>query len=281
MRKSGILFTVVFSLSVLSTGWSQTVDQLIRFADQKFEQGLYSLAAREYQRALFFGPKDQVGPLSVSTGDCYFAQGDIPKAESYYGFAINLIRQDSLRAAVILKKASCRLLTHQYTLAIFDLFSLPEGLSPVLQRKKHILLGIAYYGLADFEQSEKEFLAALPGEDAGEMERLAGYFDQKKLNRPNPETAYWLSVFLPGSGQLYAGDVKNGLNSLGLTVGLVFVAFRIATAQSWLDAVLTIAPWWQRYYMGGYNSARHIAEHKRMKNRSEVYKRIYALVMGS
>lgn len=277
MTRSRVLFTAVCSLLFLGIGFGQSVDQLIEFADEKVQQGQYELAAKEYQRALFFGPKDKVGPLSIATGDCYFEMRDYAGAERYYRFAANLIHNDSLKTEVLLKKSSCLLLDHQYQLAIFDLLNLAHSISPSLERKKSILLGVAYFGMNDFERSEKYFLSSASRDEAI-MDEVSLLFDSKKLMRPNPNLAYWMSVILPGSGQFYSGDVKNGLNSMILSLGLAVLTYNMAINQSILDALMTIFPWWQRYYIGGYNSARQIAELKRQENRAEIFQIIYKTV---
>lgn len=278
MKKLNRLFLVVFSFCLVTVGQGQTVDQLIEFADKKFEQGNYALAAKEYQRALFFGPKQQVGALNVSTGDCYFALKAYGKAHEYYGFAANLIRKDSLRGEVLLKKASCQMMLLQYNMAVFDLYSLPANIPASTEKKRQFLLGVAYYGMADYERAASAFQLAIPG-DEQKIQQIVEVFANKKINRPNPNLAYWMSVFIPGSGQFYSGDIKNGLNSFLLSAGLIIVAFEIASNQSWIDSLLTVFPWWQRYYTGGYNSARSIAEHKRAENRAELYRIIYEIVI--
>jgi tetratricopeptide (TPR) repeat protein len=148
MTRSRVLFTVVCSFLFLLVSFGQSVDQLIDFADEKYQQGQFELAAKEYQRALFFGPKENVGPLSMATGDCFFELQDYSEAEKYYRFAANLIREDSLKAEVLLKKSSCLLLDHHYQLAVFDLLNLPYSLPSSLEKKKN---HIAWGGLLWYE----------------------------------------------------------------------------------------------------------------------------------
>jgi tetratricopeptide (TPR) repeat protein len=274
-----VLYTIGCSLLILFSLHAQTVDQLVRFADEKFEQGLYQLAAREYQRALFFGPKEEVGPLNVATGDCYFELGNFEKAELYYRFASTILKPGDQKAEATLKKSSCQILMGQYQLAIFDLLNLGKQTDVRLGSNRNLLLGIAYYGLSDFQSSKKYFLEALPGSDTEKQTYITDLFSSKKLKRPNPKLAYWLSVLIPGSGQFYSGDFRNGFNSMILTFGLAIFTYQMALNNSILDALLTIFPWWQRYYIGGYNSAEKIAESRRSSNRSEIYGLIYDAII--
>ena len=74
---------------------------------------------------------------------------------------------------------------------------------------------------------------------------------------------------LPGLGQFYAGDIKNGINSLvinALFVGLFTYSF---VTISPIDAYFSVLPWFQRYYKGGYTKAGIIAEQKVKKRRAK------------
>ena len=275
------LFITLFSLFLILSVQGQSLDELIGFARQKYTDGQYRLAAREFQRALFFGPKERVGELQILTGDCYFEAGEYELAEKYYRFASTLQLADSLHAESVLKKASCQLLNHQYRLALIDLYRISPASSPGTLRKKQILLGVAYFGLEEFENSRMHFEQSMDGMDTASIAAMETLFQDRRLLHPKPKLAFWLSVVLPGSGQFYAGDIKNGLNSMVLSLGLAVLTFRMATLYSVWDALLTVFPWWQRYYIGGYNSAEKIASARRDRNRANVFRLIYAEVMGS
>jgi hypothetical protein len=83
-----------------------------------------------------------------------------------------------------------------------------------------------------------------------------------------------MSIFLPGLGQFYAGDIKNGLNSLLLTGGFFTIGFIVAINYSLVDAMVAVVPWIQRYYVGGYNRAAGIAENKKKSKQDKVYQAI-------
>ena len=272
MNKTRPIFLVLFSLLLLPFGQSQSIGELIRYAEAKYSAGQYQLAAREFQRALFFGPKEMVADLHMRTGDCYFEQGRYIQAESYYRFVSTLQLPDSLKAEALLKKATCQVLEHHYQMALIDLYRVSPAGNPNIEKKKNLLLGISYFGLGNDEQARGFMLRSISPIDTLKQDQVEKLFLDKRLTRPKPELAYWLSVVLPGTGQFYAGDVKNGINSLVLSVGLAILTFRMATLQSVWDALLTIFPWWQRYYIGGYNSAREIARNRLDRNRAEVYR---------
>ena len=98
-------------------------------------------------------------------------------------------------------------------------------------------------------------------------------FENRKLNNPNPKTALVLSIIFPGAGQIYAGDVKDGINSLLLTSFIAVVAVYVAFEYQPLDAI-SIVPWFMRFYQGGIFNAKKIAETNRQFNRNQIFNNI-------
>ena len=45
--------------------------------------------------------------------------------------------------------------------------------------------------------------------------------NSEKLMHPNPTFATLMSICIPGTGQIYAGDIKDGVNSILLLSGLL------------------------------------------------------------
>jgi hypothetical protein len=85
-------------------------------------------------------------------------------------------------------------------------------------------------------------------------------------------------MIIPGSGQFYAGDVKNGFNSLLLTGGFVTVGFIIAINYSLLDSFVSVIPWIQRYYIGGIKRSGDIAVDRKLQKQDEIYQEILLTV---
>jgi hypothetical protein len=277
MKRCQGLYIIIISLLIPFAGEGQTVEQLIDFADLKYEQGQYQLAAMEYQRALFFGSKENIGQLYLATADCYFQLEEYDRAGRNYQFAASIAKTADEKAGIQLKETSCLLMEKKFNLALLKLYNFPSNLADSILRKQHILFGIAYYGLADFENSAQHFAKSCVEEE--QKLRIEQYFTSKKLIRPYPKLAYYMSVVIPGSGQLYAGDIKNGMNSFILSIGLAVLTYNIAVSKSILDALMTVFPWWQRYHIGGYNAAERIAHKKREENRAEVFELIFQTVM--
>ncbi len=97
----------------------------------------------------------------------------------------------------------------------------------------------------------------------------------ERVAKKNPKTARVLSMILPGAGQFYAGDIKNGLNSLLLNALLGFWFVTTGLAYTFVDAAATVTPWLFRYYGGGIRRAGEIVEKKEGRAASEDFRGVF------
>ena len=95
-----------------------------------------------------------------------------------------------------------------------------------------------------------------------------------KIKNPKPKTAKILSMIVPGSGQFYAGDIKNGINSLLLTGGFIYLGVHAALNYGIINSLASASPWIQRYYLGGFKRAELIAEERLALKRDRIYQQI-------
>ncbi|MFC1682914.1 tol-pal system YbgF family protein, partial [Candidatus Zixiibacteriota bacterium] len=83
-----------------------------------------------------------------------------------------------------------------------------------------------------------------------------------QLPRRSPGLAAALSMFAPGSGQIYSGRPWNGLISLVLNAGVGYLTVDAFRDNRHLDGTLLISLLWSRFYFGGVqNAARFAREH--------------------
>mgnify|MGYP000726682064 CR=1 FL=1 len=104
-----------------------------------------------------------------------------------------------------------------------------------------------YFGLSD----------TYPAETEGKVIDLLVF--ARQAHYKDPTAARIMSYILPGSGQMYAGDLFQGLNSLlvtGLAGALVVWAL---LEEDYLDAVLAMFFVFQRFYFGSPYHARRLA----------------------
>jgi tetratricopeptide (TPR) repeat protein len=265
---------IVFSLIPEQQLSAQNFEETINFADDQFKTGNLTTALKAYQRALFFGEGRNNQYLFRQIAEISYINLDYETAQKYFGLAYDQSENDSLKTVLLFNKASCLMLNKNFQFAIIDLFSVKDT-SKNVQNRLNFYLATCYFGLDDFCNAYKYFESCIQLKDSI---ALANLFSKKNLLSPSPKKARIMSLIIPGLGQAYSGDLKSGLNSLLLTSGLIALGINISIKYKPIDAVISILPWYQRYYMGGSIKAEEIAKRKRNLKRNEVYTKILKLV---
>lgn len=277
-KKHSILLWMIYSIFSLHT-FAQTIQESLTFADKQFELKNYRLALKEYQRVLFFNTGENLDYIYNKIAGIYFVNGAYSEAAYNFDRAYKTTANLHLKTEFIFKKASCYMLDKKFRMALLELMNLPDSSNTPYNNRKNFYFAVCYWGLEEFEKSEKYFLNIIPDNRPADKEKLALLFSKKKnLYRPNPKTAKIMSRLLPGSGQIYSGNIKNGINSMILTGGFVVLGIYMTEYYSFFDAFLTAAPWFMRYYKGSYQNAKQIVTHKRDSRRNKTYKEILRII---
>ncbi len=149
-----------------------------------------------------------------------------------------------------------------------------------VDKKNKFLLAICYFGIEDFEKSKQFFIEALP-DSSLQIEIINAFGSKKYLKRPNPNLFAFFSVLAPGSGQYFLGDFKNGINSQILLGTLVFIGIKISLIYSPFDGIITILPWFTRYYKGNIQRSKKNANLKNSLKKELVYKKVLTVFDNS
>ncbi len=277
--KSSRLLSLIISLFGLAAVWSQTLEQTEQVADKFMEQGDYYSAAKFYSRVYFFADKSQLGRINGKLGMAYFGKGDFKRAYNHFDVAQKLESDDSTKTEWFLRKTSALILRHQYKLALLGILNYRGKFTSRQQKNLIFLKGTVYFAEEKYDEAKKTFVQIIDPGDSLALARLDSLFTKKNLMRPNPVTAKWLSIFIPGLGQIYAGDIKNGINSFALNATLFYLFARDAVRFSFTESFFVFYPWIQRYYQGGYERAQRIAKKKRRQKRAQVYHGVHEILM--
>jgi|GEM_PF-367881 len=272
---SHFLTALLCWISAVSFLPAQTADETMLFAREQLTAGNKTLALKSYQRVLFFGGDRYRDECQRQLAALYAEQGDFEKSAFYCDLLYQSADTDSLRYEALFSKTGILMLQNQYKKALLELFSLPNNLPEPWMTRKRLYLGAAHFGIREFDLARADLLPLFAPEDVqdrAEFERLMR--EAKRISRKSPKTARVLSMVLPGAGQFYAGDIKNGLNSLLLNalLGYWFVATGIS--YTFLDAAATVTPWLFRYYGGGIRRAGEILEKKKEERLRKVFRNV-------
>jgi hypothetical protein len=271
---------MIFSLQFFSN--AQNLEKTIEFADIQFDNKNYQLAVKEYQRALFFADGKYTDYLYRQIANSFFVNSQFEQALYFYELSYKTSKSDSLKYEMMIARSLCYLYLKDFKHSILELANIPDSSNEYFSTRKSFYQAISYFGSEDYEKSKNYFLALVPESDQKSRIEIENLFTAKKyLFKPNPNTAKVLSILLPGSGQMYAGDIKNSVNSLLLTGSMVLLGIVMVQEYSILDAFLTAFPWFMRYYRGGFENAFKIALDKRAIKRDNAYKKVLELIKES
>jgi len=275
------LFIIVFSLGLTCSLSSQGLEETIKLGDRYYESGQISEALYYYQRAAFFSPGGSSPEILIKIADCFGLMGDLERSVEYIDHAYFSGPPDSLRKEIIFKKANAFISTGNYNFALIELLGMDTNKGSLDERRRSLYLATAYYWLQDYQKASSYFTNSVFNNKSA-ISEIGEIFNRKQnYMSPNPKTAMWLSVFLPGAGQFYSGDFTAGFNSLILTGSLVGLTFYLTKTYHPIDALLTALPWFQRYYQGGFEQAKTLAEFKLERKRKETYQEILRIIKES
>lgn len=269
------LFITIFCLISITEGFSQDINQTLQLADRYYKDGQYELAVRYYRRVAFFGDDSTQSRIFPLIAHCYLITGEYKESIFFYDLASNTVTNDSLYNEYAFSRVLCNILQNNFDYALQDLYSISDTNSLYFNRKYHFYMGIICLKSNDFPLSQDHFIRSAKNNLISEQ--IQKLFKEVNPKKPNPKTAKILSIILPGLGQLYSGDLFNAFNSFTLNTTLVVLAVSVAINYSLADAFLSVLPWLQRYYMGGYTRAELIAENKRKEKYNMLLNQIFQI----
>ncbi|MBN1388736.1 MAG: hypothetical protein JW965_09835 [Bacteroidales bacterium] len=272
-----ILFTILFSLYLVSAAKAQDIHQLKSFADEQFGKGNYQLAMKEYQRVLFFDKQHEYNELYSRIASIHYLMSDFDNALRYYDLAIRIENNDSIKFELVLNKALCNFKLNRYLEALYELFDLPDHFSGYLRKKKSLYMGICYFGLSEYDNSREYFSTLFDSTGTEKVNNLFADFESLS-QKFRPGKVELMSMLLPGLGQIYTGELFSGLNSFFLISGVTVYAVITAVNYTLLDGLLVLSSWFYRYYSGGFTNARNLAVQKIENEKARVYFEIFSLI---
>jgi hypothetical protein len=262
---------IILTLTInFFTSQAQSIEKTYALGKKLYEEGNFQASEDAFRRVIFFDKKDQYGAkVNLFYANSLYFSNKYSEANYYYDLAY-FNADEHTKAEILLQKTSCYLLLQNYSYARMELLNLQDQLSPEQDKMKVFYTAMLEFAEGNFMESKVAFKEIV--KDTTQINIL--FEKNSKIDRLNPKTAKVLSIIIPGSGQIYAGDWKAGINSLILTGGLFYLGLNSAIKNSFLDAAIGVLPWFQRYYNGGFKRAEKIAEAKILERRHAVFNEI-------
>ena len=188
------------------------------FADSLFQESDYLNAAHEYKRLLFLHPDTpQSDFIAFRVAASYQNAGKLKNAIRAYQLLIDTYPESSLVARCKNNIAQCHILLGDSKQGLSSLKRfIEEYAESDLAPRAHFTLGILHIDKREWTQARQVWndvsLAYPESPFAGVSNRLAQKVkDAENLPHRSPTIAGALSVFIPGSGQIYTGRTVDGL----------------------------------------------------------------------
>jgi len=223
----------------------------LSLADSLYAHGYLEAARVEYLRGFFFYPelKMEIEPR-LNYAISLLAVNE-PEGITELNGIVNDFPE--LQTNIINKIAAQYIRVGRYYLAI-NLLSNAED-------KK--TLGLAYLLDDQLLQARNTFLQ-------NEDYAIAADIDEFMRGHGKSEkTALLLSLFLPGSGQVYASDFRQGLMDFLINMGSGYLLYNALKQQKYVDASLVFFFLINRFYLGSLYNAQKSAQEYNMKQRQK------------
>ncbi len=271
---------VLLCFSIITSGISaQSIEQLVGRADSLYASGSYEKAILEYQRAIFFSGELSPVYFQTKTALCYASLGDKKEAKKYFDLAATACINDSLEAEIIFQVAILYIEECNYYGAVGLLKSVRTDAGEECIRKKNYLLGMAYWGLNEFDRSFDSFYHSIYPDEIGKRAELVNIRSQYQESlKIKPSVLPFLSSIIPGSGQIISGKIGEGLASFFLCVGIGLLGVGSVFVLQNNVIFLNLSPWFLRYYFGGIRETVEIVNQNRIKIKKGVFQNILELV---
>jgi len=272
-------------ISLVSILCAYSGDLALNYAESFFDAGYYEEAITEYKRFIFFNPSSENLSYAYSKiGMAYRNQKKWIESTEAFRQSIHAARNDSIKNEREIALAITFIASENYSAA--EILLLRVGLTtsnPLIRKKASFFQSIAsLYGFKwkPARDALQPYLRENP--QPGLQSRIDSLFlDSQNLTYKSPTLAMWLSTFLPGSGQIYAGDWGNGLNAFLLNGGLASAIIYKITNADYMDAYVIYYFLFRRYYFGNrFHAARIADDHNRRLKQSSAQQILDALILG-
>ena len=222
-----------------------------QLADSLYAHGYFEEARIEYKRAFFFYPALKQDAAARSRYAISVLKTDPSQGTSQLYSLVEEFPDlpDSIKVEVAKQLIS----TERYYLAI----NLLEGTE---ERK---LLGLCYLLDGQFFNARATFI------ESGSYDIATQIDDYLARPKKSERTAALFSLILPGTGQIYSGNIWQGIRDFLFNVGSGYLFYNALKQQKYVDAVLIFIFLINRFYLGSVGNAQRSAAEYNEKNHEE------------
>jgi TM2 domain-containing membrane protein YozV len=243
-----------FYLFVFITAPLWARDEVLELADKFSDSGFYDEAITEYERYIHFdSPEKDISYAYYKIGLAYRNLHNLEASSHALEASAQAASSDSSRDERKIDIAVNNIARGRYNEAKFLLLKLLSfSKNPEIRRKSALFLGIANLYTFQWEPAKDALKIYF---DEGGNAKFAHEVDTllslaENLNYKSPATAKWLSTFIPGAGQIYAGNPGDGINAMILNGSIIYFIVYKLLKEEYGNAYIIYFFLFRRYYFG-------------------------------
>jgi len=237
-------------------------DPALELGERLFKAGNFDGAILEFERFVCFSSDSQKkAEVCRRIGLAYRSLGDLDQASEQLYRALAYATDDRSVSEIRVEIAVIALATKAYDIAEVELLKVAQfGESAQTTMAATFYLGVCYLYASQWELARQAFTRYYAEVDSSRLPRIESLLAPSCRPRlKSPALAKWLSTFVPGAGQIYAGDLRDGVNALAVDGGLGYLLADALLDRQYADAIVTYYPLFDRYYRGNRRRAEAIA----------------------
>ncbi|MCD4691519.1 MAG: tetratricopeptide repeat protein [Calditrichales bacterium] len=257
-----LIMLYCFSMVICSANAN---DMALETADKYYKAGNYNAAITEYKRFIYYNPKNElVSDAYYKIGLSYRSQNKWADAIDAMKVSLTLCMQDSIKDERRISIAIIMIAGQNYSAAEFELLKAAHfSKYPSNRKKAFYFLGVCNLYTFKWEKARHAFQKYYSDDllnNAVDVDSLLQLSNNIKYK--SPRFAKWTSTFLPGSGQIYAGDYKDGINALVVNTLTSYLLVNALLERQYVDIILCYLTLFERYYRGNrYHAEKTVKEY--------------------
>lgn len=254
-----ILCVIIFSFHFLEFTFSEDI---LSKADNLVRQGFYDDAITEYKRFIFFNPdSSQIAEAYYKMGLCFRSDRKFHNAIESFNKSIFLSDNPDLANERRLTLATTLIASKNYNLARLELAKIISSTNhEKLLRKAFYFCGIEAIYVRDWKSVEEYFGKYYQKGES--LNKIDDIIRTTKKSYKSMTKAKIFSAIIPGAGQIYSGNWKDGLNALALNATVIGgIAYNIYK-KDYMNALMLAYLFLPRYYNGNiYHAGKDIEKY--------------------
>ncbi|MFO7873225.1 MAG: tetratricopeptide repeat protein [Bacteroidales bacterium] len=270
MKWTNVSFLIcIFLCATLSTKAVKGAEEDVFFVpDSLYENGDFFEASIALERIIYMSedPRERV-LANLKKADALKQMGDFARARRDLQRSMTYRADDALQKEVLYQLAFCAFMDGDYEGANGILMQVRHAYEDLVSQRFLLLEGMVMVEQSRWEELRRHVVEWVEkaAEHPGLLDEVKSRYDSL-MDDPgppemkNPERARLLSTFLPGAGQIYAGETGWGLlNAASQLTGLA--AFGVLAWQGYYMAgIFAGLGSFQAFYFGGIRQAGDFAE---------------------